>query len=163
MLERAENTISVIKFDERHAKEAANIEKKIYSEPWSEQAFVELFVKSTSIFGLAGIYRDRVVAYGGVECVLDEANIVNIAVAPESRRKGYGSAVMIGLLKLASERGCRRVTLEVREHNEAAKSLYSTFGFKPVGIRKCFYSHPVENAIVMEKCLTLGVCAENVI
>ncbi len=163
MLEHAEDRITVIKFAEQHAKEAAAIEKTIFSEPWSEQAFVELFVKSTSIFGLAGIYRDRVVAYGGVECVLDEANIVNIAVAPESRRKGYGSAVMIGLLKLVADRGCRRVTLEVREHNEAAKALYNTFGFRPVGIRKCFYSHPVENAIVMEKCLTLGICAKNVI
>lgn len=92
-------------------------------------------------------------AYGGIECVLDEANIVNIATSPEYRRRGCARAVMGGLLDIAKKKGCTRVTLEVREHNLPAQALYRSFGFTPPGIRKHFYSFPDENAIVMEKYL----------
>ena len=85
--------------------------------------------------------------------MLDEANIVNIATSPAYRRRGCATAVMSGLLLIASEKGCRRVTLEVREHNEAAQALYRSFGFEAVGVRKRFYSLPTEDALVMEKIL----------
>ena len=141
-------------FSDEHVNPAAGIEAAVFSEPWRARALDDIFVHSDTVSALACETEDGfLAAYGGIECVLDEANIVNIATSPAYRRRGCATAVMSGLLLIASEKGCRRVTLEVREHNEAAQALYRSFGFEAVGVRKRFYSLPTEDALVMEKIL----------
>ena len=141
-------------FSASHVNAAAEIEAEVFSEPWSARALDDIFVHSDTVSALACETEQGILAaYGGIECVLDEANIVNIATSPAYRRRGCASAVMSGLLQIAAEKGCRRVTLEVREHNGAAQALYRSFGFGSVGVRKRFYSLPTEDALVMEKIL----------
>lgn len=145
---------SVVPFSERHALAASAIEQSVFSEPWSLRAIKDIFLGCESISALACETDDgTLAAYGGIECVLDEGNIVNIATAPEFRRRGCAGAVMRGLLDTAAQKGCTRVTLEVREHNTPAKELYRSFGFAPVGVRRHFYRFPDEDAIVMEKII----------
>ena len=152
---------TVVPFAERHVKAAAEIEHAVFSEPWSLNAIRALFVGGGSTAGAGHISAfaceapdGTLAAYGGIECVLDEGNIVNIATAPAFRRRGCASAIMKGLLEAAESKGCVRVTLEVREHNIPAQSLYRSFGFTPAGIRRHFYSFPDEDAVVMEKFIT---------
>lgn len=148
---------SVVPFSAQHVAAAAEIERCVFSEPWSAASIDAVFCGGGYVSALACLDEGGdLAAYGGIECVLDEGNIVNIATAPEYRRRGCASAVMRGLLSLAAMRGCTRVTLEVREHNLPAQALYASFGFAAVGMRRRFYNLPVEDAIVMEKYLTAG-------
>jgi ribosomal-protein-alanine N-acetyltransferase len=92
-------------------------------------------------------------AYGGIICVLDEGQITNLAVHPDARRRGVGIALMRALELLAKEKNLIFLSLEVRESNLAARSLYSSLGWEDRGVRKNFYSHPMENAVVMTRDL----------
>ncbi len=146
---------SVVSFAAQHVAEAAEIERRVFSEPWSAVSIESVFCAGGYVSALACLDDNgRLAAYGGIECVLDEGNIVNIATAPEYRRLGCASSIISGLLSIAAERGCARVTLEVREHNLPAQALYTSFGFSPVGIRRRFYNLPTEDAIVMERYIT---------
>ena len=91
-----------------------------------------------------------------MEHVLDTASIINIAVHPDFRRRGYGRAILSALESSAVEFGAERIFLDVRESNEPAKSLYMSSGYRIAGIRRGYYSHPRENAIVMAKDLSSG-------
>lgn len=83
--------------------------------------------------------------------VLDEGDIGNIAVAPGSRRRGIGAALLAALLEEAARRQAAVVQLEVRESNLAARWLYEKNGFETVGKRKKYYEKPTEDAILMSK------------
>ena len=91
----------------------------------------------------------RVIGYIGMSFVLDEGYIYNVAVEKSSRKKGAGSALIQTLVNYGKKNGFAFLTLEVRESNTAARSLYSSFGFIKVGERKKYYSDPVENAVLM--------------
>ena len=81
--------------------------------------------------------------------VLDEGDIGNVAVAPDSRRRGIGAALLKALFAESERRGAAVLQLEVRESNAPAIALYTGAGFAPVGKRKNFYSNPTENAVLM--------------
>ena len=78
-----------------------------------------------------------------------EAEIADLAVAPEARRLGIGRALLDRVLAELGEAGARSVYLEVRESNEAARTLYERHGFGSVGRRRGYYRHPVEDALVL--------------
>jgi ribosomal-protein-alanine N-acetyltransferase len=81
--------------------------------------------------------------------VLDELHINNLAVLPSHRRVGVGSALLSRALAEGTALGARRATLEVRRSNEPARQLYERFGFSVAGVRHDYYSHPVEDALVL--------------
>ena len=142
-------------FSEKHIPEAAAIEKICFSDPWSEESLGYL-CSSGNACGVAATEDGRLAAYGGMEHVLDTASIINIAVHPDFRRRGYGRAILSALESSAVEFGAERIFLDVRESNEPAKSLYMSSGYRIAGIRRGYYSHPRENAIVMAKDLSSG-------
>jgi ribosomal-protein-alanine N-acetyltransferase len=78
-----------------------------------------------------------------------EAEIADLAVAPEARRLGIGRALLARVLAELGEAGARTVYLEVRESNLAARTLYEANGFESVGRRRGYYRHPVEDALVL--------------
>jgi ribosomal-protein-alanine acetyltransferase len=84
----------------------------------------------------------------------DEAEILNLAVRPQSRRAGRGSALLVAALKLFHSQGVTRAFLEVRESNASAIAFYAKHGFVPAGRRNAYYRDPPEDAVVMEKKLT---------
>ena len=135
-----------------HLSDVAEIERLCFSDPWSEES-LELLV-STRATGLVATENGRVLGYVGMMCVLDEGQIINLAVHPDARRRGIGRALIEKLEELAKERGLVYLALEVRESNDAARSLYVLMGWNECGIRRNFYSHPTENAIVMTKELS---------
>lgn len=130
-----------------HLEQVAALERICFSEPWSVTALELLLGEAAG--GVVCLSDGRVAAYGGIFWAPDEGQILNVAVDPALRRKGYGEAVVRSLLTMARERGCRQVSLEVRESNLGAIALYRKLGFSVAGFRKNFYRNPVENAFVM--------------
>lgn len=131
--------------------ELSELEKRCFSIPWSAESLKML--SSAPCFGL--IYRvdGKAVAYVGVMCVGEEAQLLNLATLPEYRGRGYAKALLLALFERVSKRGCSCCVLEVRESNASALGLYSNVGFFEVGRRKDYYQSPHEAAIIMEKKL----------
>ena len=92
-----------------------------------------------------------VVGYIAILCILDEGNLVSIAVHEDCREMGIASELLDIAYGKAAERGVASIHLEVRESNEAAIGLYEKEGFSEVGRRKGFYSKPEEDAILYIK------------
>ncbi|MBQ2705829.1 MAG: ribosomal protein S18-alanine N-acetyltransferase [Agathobacter sp.] len=128
----------------------AEIEKKCFSLPWSEQSLIDSVVREDTLFLVCEDARN-IVGYIGMYLSFDEGDITNVAVAPAQRKKGYGEALVAKAIALAKERDLEMILLEVRVSNTPAISLYKKMGFEELGLRKKFYEHPVEDALIM-KC-----------
>ena len=134
--------------------EVAAIEAACFSTPWSRNAFAdavdsEIYEYIVALDGSDG----GVAAYAGMQVVLDEAEITNIAVAERYRRRGIAGKLLEGLETLCGRRDVKYLHLEVRESNTAARNLYAKCGFEIDGMRKNFYQKPTENAVLMTKRL----------
>jgi len=119
----------------------------VFSDPWSTQDFRDCV--SFASFLVAEAAEERIVGYIVALDAADEGEILNLAVAPATRRTGLGQALVHEMLEALSDRGVRQVYLEVRESNAPARALYAAQGFKEVGRRKQYYRRPVEDAIVL--------------
>lgn len=97
-----------------------------------------------------------VVAFGGVLFVLDEVHVMNLAVAPDHRRRGLASALLAGLLGHSAQRGAAGATLEVRASNRPAIGLYRRFGFQVAGHRPAYYPDGEDAAIMWLHGLDTG-------
>lgn len=127
---------------------AAELEKKIFSQPWSEQGFCDAIGMEQNIF-LVAEEGDEVCGYIGMYQSLDEGEITNVAVAPEKRNAGIGRMLMRAAMEQAKQQGIVRIVLEVRVSNASAIHLYEKCGFVNCGIRKGFYDFPKEDAYIM--------------
>ncbi|MBR2613618.1 MAG: ribosomal protein S18-alanine N-acetyltransferase [Clostridia bacterium] len=143
--------ITIEKMSREHLSEVASIEEMSFSLPWSLESLELMLTEQAN--ALVALENGRVLGYVGMMCVLDEGQIINVAVHPDARRRGVGRSLMQAAEAYAKERGIVFLSLEVRESNIAARSLYSSLGWVEQGIRKGFYSHPVENACVMTKSI----------
>jgi ribosomal-protein-alanine N-acetyltransferase len=126
----------------------ADIERMTNAAPWSERAFANELVHPHSIF-LVGLLEGRVIAYGGVWLVVDEAHITTVTVDDKYRRRGIGREIVTRLLTMAKEKGMLCATLEVRAGNEAAITLYKNLGFTVAATRRGYYPDNGEDARVM--------------
>ena len=127
------------------------IEQAAFSDPWSARDFREC-VASDVVF-LVAAAPDGVAGYIIAQDAADEAEILNLAVAPARHRGGIGRALVERTLATLARRGARRVFLEVRELNSAARALYAALGFEEVGRRSRYYQRPVEDAIVLRAAI----------
>ena len=143
--------IEIIRMSREHLDAVAEIEQISFSDPWSVES-LELMLGEQAM-GLVALEDGRLLGYVGMMCVLDEGQIINVATHPDARRRGVGRALMIAIEQSAKERGIVFLSLEVRESNAAARSLYSSLGWVECGIRKNFYSKPTENACIMTKSI----------
>lgn len=126
------------------------LEKECFSLPWSEAAFVDFFANGCS-YCLVAEVSGAVVGYVGMNLISGEGEITNLAVAASARRLGVASALMNALCKVD---GLSRLMLDVRVSNVAARALYAKCGFTVDGVRKNFYSHPREDAVLMSREIT---------
>ncbi len=140
---------NIIVMTQEHIPQIALLEKECFSLPWSENALSEELDNENSHFLVA--YSDKVLGYIGVQEICGEAYITNIAVFNEYRKLGIGRSLLKTAICNAESRNCEFITLEVRESNRSAISLYESEGFKTVGTRKNFYSDPIENGIIYTK------------
>ena len=123
------------------------LEKVCFTHPWTETMFTgDLESPLTVYFGVFS--NDKLVAYMEMWCVADEGQITNVAVHPDYRRSGLAKTLIETLISIAKEKQLTSLTLEVREHNEAAIALYETMGFQLVGRRKGYYEGK-EDALLM--------------
>ncbi len=128
----------------------ARLEEECFVHPWSRQSLERELANESSVF-LTAVENNRVVGYIGMNVVIDEGYIFNVAVDEKFRKKGIGSALIGELVTFAKKNNLCFMTLEVRKSNESARSLYSKFGFVKVGERKNYYKDPIENAVLMTK------------
>lgn len=135
-------------FDFVHIPPAVKIEELCFSDPWSEGAFTDSLKSEFSHFK---VWEEEgsVLGYIGFYAVAGEGSITNVAVHPSQRKKGIGLALVREILTLGKELGLDYVTLEVRESNSPAISLYEKCGFRNMGTRRNFYTKPRENAVIM--------------
>lgn len=140
----------IVAFDEEHVEEIFEIENLCFATPWDLQsirgelnnAFAKYFV---------AIYDNKVIGYAGLWNIIDEGHITNIAVHPEYQGLGIGNSLLSKLIEICKEKNIYSLTLEVRESNYKAQSLYKKHGFIVEGLRKKYYSDNDENALIMWK------------
>ncbi len=137
----------VIRMGEAHLFAVANLERECFPEPWSERALAMLLGENA--IGFVAWDGETVLGYGGMLIASDEGQITNIAVCQDARRRGVGASILAEIIAECKRRDLSEISLEVRVSNEAAKHLYESFGFASAGIRKRFYRHPPEDAVVM--------------
>ena len=126
------------------------IEEAAFTNPWTRAMYLaELENGGVSFCFLARDANRRAVGFCSFWRVLDELHINNLAVLPEFRRTGIASALLEFVLRHGVVLGARRATLEVRRSNDNARLLYEHFGFSVAGVRKDYYSKPVEDALVL--------------
>ena len=130
----------------------AALEELCFSDPWSDAVLTESVGHPLYRF-LAAMDGKTVLGYAGMFLTLPEAQIANIAVAPEARRKGIGRRLLRELYREAASAGAEVIFLEVREHNTAAIALYEQEGFVKVGMRRNYYSNPTENAFLYQQVI----------
>ena len=126
------------------------IEQASFTNPWTRDMYVaEQENRGVSFCYLAQDTSGSIVGFCSFWHVLNELHINNLAVLPGFRRGGVASALLAHVLREGARLGARRATLEVRRSNEPARTLYERFGFMVAGVRRAYYTKPVEDALVL--------------
>jgi ribosomal-protein-alanine N-acetyltransferase len=133
-----------------HVAQIAELEKLCFSDPWSEKSVASELNNRLSLW-LVALDGDTVAGYVGSQSVLDQADMMNIAVHPDYRRQGIGRDLVLALSDALKEKGIRGLMLEVRASNAPAIALYEQLGFIQVGLRPNYYRNPKENALILRK------------
>ena len=142
--------MKMIPMNESHVAQVAALEKLCFSDPWSETSIASELEDPLSLWLIAE-EDGAVCGYVGSQTVLDETDMMNIAVRPDCRRKGIAAALIAELVSRLKARGSRILRLEVRESNLPAIALYKAMGFTQLGLRKNYYRNPKENALILGK------------
>lgn len=140
--------LDIVKMQQKHIKGILEIEKECFFDPWSEKMLTDELNSEISYYFVAED-SDVVCGYVGMYVTVDIANITNIAVKKEYRRRAVADSLLSMLIKEAKSQKLSFVTLEVRESNIPAISLYSKHMFKIEGKRKAYYSDNHEDALIM--------------
>lgn len=147
------NTIVTFDFlTSEHIESLLRLENLCFSVPWTEGMFLN-DLKNTNTRYFAAFDGGEVVGYAGMWLSVDDGQITNVAVSPKLRRRGIAEKLLFMLCDECVKAGLSSITLEVRKSNEAAVSLYAKNGFLTVGVRKNYYRHPTEDALLMTKKL----------
>ena len=141
-------TINPMKED--HVAQVAALERQCFADPWSEGSIASELYNPLSLW-LVAEQDGAVCGYVGSQTVLDETDMMNIAVHPDCRRQGIAAALIDELIVHLKERGSHILRLEVRQSNAPAIALYETMGFTQLGLRKNYYRNPKENALILGK------------
>lgn len=141
--------LKVVGIELCHVKDIARLEEVCFSTPWSEQSITDAYKTGTRFF--VAEKNGAVLGYVGISAILDEGYITNIAVFPEYRNQGVATALLAKLFEFALDNNLSFISLEVRESNKSAISLYEKFDFAVEGKRKNFYTSPREDALIMTK------------
>jgi [ribosomal protein S18]-alanine N-acetyltransferase len=128
------------------------IERRTFTDPWTEASFHEALTSAWT-FGLVAETGRGMVGYLIGREVAGTGEVLNLAVAPEFRRRGIAGALLEAGLAAFRRRKVDEVFLEVRESNRSAQALYLSRGFRAVGQRAAYYRNPKEDALVLRLAL----------
>ena len=127
----------------------AALETEIFSDAWTAQGFLKSLENPNAMM-LVAVEAGALAGYCCVYTVLDEAEIVNVAIHPKDRRLGFGYKLLAAMRQRFMPPEVTQYYLEVRKSNTAAQRLYEKLGFVSVGVRKNFYEKPPEDAVLMQ-------------
>lgn len=136
--------------NDSHVARIAELETICFSDPWSEKSIASE-LNNELAFWLVAVENGCVAGYIGSQTVLDETDMMNVAVHPDFRRRGIAEALVIALVENLKQKGSRCLTLEVRASNAPAIALYEKLGFSEIGRRKNYYRNPREDALILRK------------
>ena len=131
-------------------EQVMEIERELFHVPWTREGFFTFLTREDAMF-LVVEEKEQILGYCGLLMVLDEGDITNVAVRRDRQKEGIGNFLMESLIRLAAERGVTTIHLEVRVGNDRAIRLYKRNGFTRDGIRKGYYSDPIEDALLMTR------------
>lgn len=126
------------------------IENQLFSVPWTREGYFTFLTRDNALF-LVVEEKKQILGYCGILMVPDEGDVLNVAVRADRQREGIGHFLMESLIRLAGDLGVRILHLEVRNSNETALRLYERVGFHKDGIRRAYYTDPVEDAVLMTR------------
>ena len=129
--------------------EVAVIENVSFTAPWPTSAYTTELTTNRLARYVGARIDGKLVGFGGIWLMVDEAHVTTMAVLPESRRSGVATVLLLELLQEARRGGARVATLDVRVSNVDAQRLYLAFGFVKVGRRIRYYDDNGEDALVM--------------
>lgn len=141
-------SVHCVPMDISHIEAVYSISNDSFHCPWSEASIMAELINPAARY-IVAILDGKVIAFGGMWIILDEAHITNIAVTSEHRNSGIGSLIVASLIDTAKESGADAMTLEVRASNEAALRLYKKYNFVEEGLRKGYYEDNKEDCIIM--------------
>lgn len=142
--------INYVLMDKSHVLQIAELEKACFSDPWSVNSITYELTNPLSVWFVA-VDGERVVGYIGSQAVMDEADIMNVAVDPDYRRQGIAQGLIDHLVDALKQKSVCCLFLEVRASNTSAINLYDKNGFLQVGRRKNYYHNPKEDALILRK------------
>ena len=133
-----------------HVSQVAALEAICFHDPWSEKSVASELNNPLALWLVAE--KDGIVAgYVGSQTVIDETDMMNIAVHPDFRRQGIAQMLVEALVPALAAKGSRYLTLEVRASNDPAIELYRKLGFAEIGRRPRYYRNPREDALILRK------------
>ena len=141
---------NIVPMDRSHIEQIAALERECFSTPWSEAMLTEVLFDSQASFIVAESEDGGVLGYAGLQVVLDEGYIDNIAVEPNARRHGVADELLDVFCRFG-EANLAFLTLEVRASHAPAIALYRKHGFEEAGRRKNYYTTPAEDAVIMTR------------
>jgi [ribosomal protein S18]-alanine N-acetyltransferase len=151
-------SVEIVPFALEYVEAVSQLEARAGDAGWSRAQFEqELMLALSRFFVMTGgsdtSARERVIGYGGYWQVAGEAQITNLVIHPDHRRRHLGAELLAFLIKDARRRACHSCRLEVRAANRAARALYAREGFGETSRRLGFYQNPPDDAVLMEKKL----------
>jgi len=156
---KLEGSVRLLPMQECDLDEVLALEQRSFSEPWSRKMFLgelhgnafatNLVLRAGGAEFGEGVGAGALLGYIMFWVVFEELHIMNLAVCPEARRRGLGTALVRHALTVAAAQGARTALLEVRASNTAALALYRKLGFVQKSVRKGYYDHPREDAVLM--------------
>lgn len=129
-------------------EQVSELEKAAFSMPWSKEGLEKSFLRQGSIY-IVACEDNVIVGYCGLWNIVNEGNINNVAVAQNYRGRHIAFEMLKKLMELGNQQKIEAYTLEVRMSNQPAIRLYHKLGFKIEGLRKNYYDHPKEDALIM--------------
>ena len=142
--------MTILRMNASHVAQVAALEKICFSDPWSENSVASELNNKLALW-LVAVQGEQVAGYIGSQTVLDETDMMNVAVHPDYRRRGIAETLILSLVEELKKLDSRCLTLEVRASNDPAISLYKKLGFGEIGRRKNYYRNPREDALILRK------------
>ena len=133
-----------------HVAQVAELETLCFRDPWSERSIASELENKLALW-LVALDGDTLAGYIGSQTVIDETDMMNVAVHPSYRRKGIAGELVNALVDALKMRQSHSLTLEVRASNDPAIGLYQKLGFAQVGRRPNYYRNPKEDALILRK------------
>ena len=141
--------VSISRMRHSDIEVVTRLEAQVQALAWSANAYITEINNPNAYYAIAKTEDGELAGYGGIWVVMDEMHITNIVTNPKLRGRKIGERILIVLIEEGLRRKATRGTLEVRERNIIAQSLYKKYGFATVAMRRRYYSDNHENAYIM--------------